>query len=145
LTADQPWDYFFGRGSPLEKLCTAGGKVLLLGADHDTVTLLHYAEHVGDFPAKRVARYQIPMLQDGRRVWRWCEEYDTSDRGAHARWPARFFAAIVDDFIARYEGSAACARGTVGDAGSVLMDAAALVDHAIGMMVARANGGSPAV
>ena len=144
LTADQPWDYFFGRGSPLEKLCAAGGKVLLLGADHDTVTLLHYAEHVGDFPDKRVARYQVPMLEYGKRVWRWCEEYDTSDRGAHARWPERFFATIVDDFIASCDGSPTCARGTVGDANSVLMDAAALVDHAIEMMVARARGAPPA-
>lgn len=145
LTADQPWTYFFGRGSPLEKLCAARGKVLLLGADHDTVTLLHYAEHVADFPDKRVARFQVPVLQDGKRVWRSCEEYDTSERGGHAAWPERFFAIIVDDFIAGHAGSALCAQGNVGDAECFLLDAAGLVDHAIPMMIARANGMSPAV
>jgi len=145
LTADQPWDFFFGQGSPLEKLCEAGGSVLLLGADHDTVTLLHYAEHTAEIPDRRVVRFEVPMLRHGVRVWRPCREFDTGDRGAHAAWPARFFATIVDDFIARHEGSAWCARGRVGDAESVVLDAAKLVDHARAMMVKCANGAAPAV
>ena len=39
-------------------------------ADHDTVTFLHYAEHVADLPGKRVSRYQVPVLENGARVWR---------------------------------------------------------------------------
>ena len=140
ITAGQPLDYSFGRGSPLEKLCTAAGRVLLLGSDHDTVTLLHYAEHVADFPDKRVVRYQVPVVRDGKRVWVACEEFDTSDAGVHARWPARYFAQIVDEFIEHRRGTPACSVGKVGDADSVLLDAAGLVDFAIHAMVARATG-----
>jgi aminoglycoside 3-N-acetyltransferase len=139
LTADQPWNYGFGRGSPLDKLCQSSGKVLLVGSDHDEVTLLHYAEHVADFPGKRVARYQVPMLRDGERVWIACEEFDSSGRGVHPNWPGDFFARIVDDFIACHCGSAFCACGTVGSAASVLMDADKLVAHALPIMVRQAG------
>jgi len=140
LVADQPWSYGYGRGSPLEKLCAAGGSVLLLGSDHDQVTLLHHAEHVADFAGKRVTRYRVPVLRDGARVWVDCEEFDTGDRGAHPSWPELFFARIVDDFIARHLGTELCSRGTVGDADSVRMDAAQLVAHAMPIMVRQAGG-----
>jgi aminoglycoside 3-N-acetyltransferase len=140
LTADQPWNYGFGRGSPLEKLCEAGGRVLLLGSDHDEVTLLHHAEHIAEFNGKRIARYRIPVQRDGQRVWMECEEFDTSSRGVHPNWPDRFFARIVDGFIAQYSGTAFCSCGTVGSAGSVLMDASKLVAHAVSIMIATANG-----
>lgn len=140
LTADQPRDYAYGRGSPLEKLCEAGGKVLLLGSDHDEVTLLHYAEHVAEFEGKRVARFQVPVMRDGKRSWVACEEFDTSGDGVHPNWPDRFFALIVDDFIARYAGTEICSQGLVGNSKSVLMDAARLVAHALPIMVAQARG-----
>jgi aminoglycoside 3-N-acetyltransferase len=139
ITSDQPWNYGLGRGSPLDKLCDAGGKVLLLGSDHDEVTLLHYAEHVAEFGGKRIARYQVPVLRDGKRVWTPCEEFDTADRGVHPNWPDRFFATIVDDFIERYNGTEHCATGKVGYSDTVLLDAAALVSHAIPIMIARAS------
>ena len=43
LCADHPMNYGYGKGSPLDKLVEANGKVLLLGSDLDHVTLLHYA------------------------------------------------------------------------------------------------------
>jgi aminoglycoside 3-N-acetyltransferase len=139
LMADQPWNYGFGRASPLEKLCQGGGKVLLLGSDRDEVTLLHHAEHVAEFAGKRVARYQVPVVRDGRRTWIACEEFDTSGRGVHPGWPGRFFAAIVDDFIACHRGTEFCTCGTVGSAPSVAMDAARLVAHAVAMMIRQAG------
>ncbi|HVT59543.1 MAG TPA: AAC(3) family N-acetyltransferase [Thermoanaerobaculia bacterium] len=140
LTANQPWNYGFGPGSPLEKLCKAGGSVLLLGSDHDQVTVLHYAEHVADFAEKRIARYQVPVLREGERVWVECEEFDTGGSGVHPHWPDRFFALIVDDFIARRQGTASCSRGMVGGAASVRMDAARLVEHALPIMEEQARG-----
>jgi aminoglycoside 3-N-acetyltransferase len=140
LVADQPWDWAFGRGSPFDKLVHERGKVLLLGSDHDEVTLMHYVEHVADFPGKRVTRYQVPMLVDGRRAWVACLEYNSGAVGVHPSWPDRFFALIVDDFIARHGGTAACATGKVGEADSVLMDAAALVAHATPIMQRQAAG-----
>ena len=95
----QPWNYAFGRGSALERFVARDGRILLLGSDHDTVTFLHYAEHIADIPGRRVARYQVPVNENGQRVWRDMEEFDTADAGAHPHWPARFFARIVDTYL----------------------------------------------
>ena len=130
LFAEQPWSYAFGAGSAFERLVERQGKILLLGSDHDHVTFLHYAEHVGDFPGKRVARYQVPVLEEGARVWRWMEEVDTSDGGAHAHWPPRFFARIFDSYLRRT--GSRCRL--VGDARSHLVSASALLDHALPIM-----------
>jgi aminoglycoside 3-N-acetyltransferase len=130
LFAEQPWDYAFGAGSALERFVALDGKILLLGSDHDTVTFLHYAEHIGDFRGKRVARYLVPLLERGDRVWRAMEEIDTSDGGAHAHWPERFFAKIVDGHLRDTENRG----GRVGDAHCHLIDARALLDDALRIM-----------
>lgn len=137
LFSEQPWDYAYGAGSALERFAWLGGRILLLGSDHDQVTFLHYAEHVADFPDKRVVRYRVPVLVDGARVLRPCEEYDTSE-GAHAHWPDRFFARIVDAYLARTGN----AGGRVGNAESFLIDARGLLAFAIEVMeaVARDRG-----
>ena len=135
LLAPQPWDFAYGAGSALERLLALDGKILMLGADHDTATFLHYTEHVGDFPGKRVIRYQVPVLERGERVWRWTAEVDTSDGGAHAHWPERFFAKIVDGHL-RATGNGG---GRIGDAPSWLMSARALHDHALRVMTRTAR------
>lgn len=140
LVADQPLDYDVGRGSPFEKLCEAGGDVLLLGSSYDEVTLLHYAEHVADIPDRRVVRFQVPVRVNGERVWRACEQYDTSGAGVHPSWPPDFFARIVGAFVRRHSGTAACTTGRVGNADSVRCSAQALAQHAIAIMEARAAG-----
>lgn len=83
LISRQPWVYALGEGSALGRFLELDGRILLLGADHDTVTFLHYAEHVVEIPDKRIARYQVPVLEAGRRTWRAQEEVDSSE-GAHA-------------------------------------------------------------
>src|SRR5688572_29900125 len=100
LFSSQPWDYAFGHDSALDRFGALDGKILLLGCDHDTVTFLHYVEHVAEIPDKRVARFKVPIVENGTRVWRDMEEVDTSDAGAHANWPERFFARLVDSFLA---------------------------------------------
>ena len=137
LLAPQPWDFAFGAGSALERFVALDGKILMLGSDHDTVTFLHYTEHVGDFPGKRVIRYQVPVLERGERVWRWTSEVDTSDGGAHPSWPDRFFALIVDAHL-RATGNRG---GRVGDAPSWLMNAGALHVDALRIMSDVASGG----
>jgi len=129
-----PWNYPFGRGSTLERFVDLHGRILLLGCDHDTVTFLHYAEHIVDIPGKRVAKYRVPVLEDGVRVWREMEEFDTSDAGAHPAWPERFFAQITDGYL-RETGNAG---GRVGDAAAVLLDARGLLDHALRVMTSVA-------
>jgi len=134
LISEQPWDLAFGHGSALERFVELDGRILLLGSDHDAVTFLHYAEHVADFPDKIVKRFKVPVLEQGQRVWRDMTEVDTGDR-AHAHWPDRFFARIVDTYLASSGNSA----GKVGDADTVLLDARGLLAFALPVMEAIAD------
>lgn len=69
----------YGPGSPLERFVQLGGKVLLLGAPLDAVTVLHHAETLADIPHKRRVRYEQPVLDEqGRKAWRPAEEFDTN-------------------------------------------------------------------
>jgi len=135
LMSIQPWNYALGADSALERFLKLDGKIVLLASDHDAVTFLHYGEHVADFPNKRVARYEVPVMEDGRRIWRSMEEIDTSGDGAHANWPDRFFARIVDSLLAETgnEGE------RVGDAMTYVLNARELFDFALPLMKAAAR------
>jgi aminoglycoside 3-N-acetyltransferase len=134
LVSSQPWNYAFGRDSALDRFVELDGTILLLGCDHDTVTFLHYAEHIVDIPDKRVARYKVPVIEDGDRVWRDMEEFDTSDAGAHPNWPDRFFARLVDTYLAQTDNRG----GHVGDAPCFILDARGLLAFALPVMEAVA-------
>ena len=134
LLASQPWDYAFGADSALERFLLLDGKIVLLGSDHDAVTFLHYVEHIVDIPGKRVARYQVPVMENGCRVWRAMEEFDTSGDGAHANWPDRFFAKIVDSLLLKTENNGAL----VGNAVTHILSARELLDFALPVMEAVA-------
>jgi aminoglycoside 3-N-acetyltransferase len=133
LISEQPWDFALGAGSALERLVTLDGKILMLGSDHDTVTFLHYAEHVVDIPDKRIARFQVPVEENGRRVWREMAEVDSSG-GAHPHWPDRFFAKLADGYLV----ATGNAGGRVGNAMSYLFSARGLLDYALPRMRAIA-------
>ena len=134
LISTQPWNYAFGHDSALERFVRLDGKILLIGCDHDTVTFLHYVEHIARIPGKRVARFKVPVDENGRRVWRDMEEFDTSDEGAHANWPHRFFATIVDAYLTRTNNTGA----RVGDAPCFLLDSPGLLEFALDVMTAVA-------
>ena len=133
LLTPQPWDFAFGRGSLLERFIELDGKILLLGSDHDAVTFLHYAEHIVDIPDKRVARFKVPILENGIRVWREMVEFDSS-QGVHASWPDRFFADLVDAHL----GATNNAGGRVGNAASHVLRARELLEYALPAMKERA-------
>ena len=126
LLSPQPWDFAFGAGSALERFVSLDGKILMLGSDHDTVTFLHYVEHIADLPAKRIARFKVPVTEHGVRVWRDMAEFDTSGAGVHANWPDRFFARIVDSHLRASHN----AGGPVGNARSYLLSARELLGYA---------------
>jgi aminoglycoside 3-N-acetyltransferase len=134
LINGQPWSYPFGAGSILERFHDANGKILLLGSDHDNVTFLHYSEHVAEFADKRIARFKVPVLRNGERVWIESEEVDTSSQGAHANWPDRFFARIVWSCVV----ANGIESGRIGDAKSWLIPARELHAHAKRIMEAVA-------
>ena len=126
LTADHALDYGYGEGSPFAKLVEARGKVLMIGAPLDTMTLLHHAEHKADVPGKRVIRYEVPFVVGGRTVWRMCEEFDTS-RPVLDGLREDYFATLVGEFLATGQGT----QGVVGKAESVLVPAAEIVAFAV--------------
>jgi aminoglycoside 3-N-acetyltransferase len=135
LTWRQPWDYALGHGSALEQLLRLDGKIVLLGSDHDAVTFLHYVEHVAEFPGKRIARYEVPVMKDGTRVWLPMEEVDTSGQGAHPNWPNRFFATIIDGFLA----STTNTVGLVGDARTYVLSVRELFEFAAPLLAKIGN------
>ena len=62
------------------------------------------------------------------------EEFDTADAGAHPNWPARFFARVVDTYLAQTNNRG----GQVGEAQCYLIDAAGLLSFALQIMSAVA-------
>lgn len=127
LLSEQPWDFAFGRGSALERFVQLHGKILLIGCDHDTVTFLHYAEHILDVPGLRIACFEVPWLENGERVWKEMKEIDTSGEGAHPNWPERFFAQIVNLHLSATQNRG----GRVGNAHCFLLDAPGLLELAL--------------
>jgi len=125
ITENHPMQYGYGPGSPLAKLCEVKGKVLLLGAPFNTITLLHYAEHMAKVPNKRIVHYKMPVLRDGQRVWVDIEEFDTC-RGIVAD-AEEYFKTIVHEYLSSGKGSS----GKIGAAQSYFFDAAGLAEFSI--------------
>ena len=122
LLEDAPWHDYYGPGSPLDRLCRAGGRVLRLGAAPDTTTVLHFAEYLADVPSKRrVRRHYRCQGADGPET-RVIECLD--DEHGIVDWPGEdYFATILREYLAAGNGS----RGRVGQAASELIDA----DHVV--------------
>lgn len=132
FVADHALDYGYGPDSPFGELVAAEGKVLMLGAPLDTMTLLHHAEHLADIPEKPIRRFEAPILVDGKVVWRKFEEFNTSDPVV-ASLPDDYFALVVEGFLDTGRG----ARGTIGAAPSVLVPAAEIVPFAVAWLESR--------
>lgn len=129
ITADHPQDYGFGEGTPLAKLVEVGGRVLLVGAPWDTMTLVHHADHLARMPGKRVLRYEVPFAVASGTTWRFMEEFDTTEPVLDGM-PEDYIERIVTDMVAE-QGSR---QGLVGNAPSLLVDAAPTIDFAVGWL-----------
>jgi aminoglycoside 3-N-acetyltransferase len=79
IVAEHPLDDAYGAGSPLAKLVEADGQVLALGAPLSTLTLLHHAEATAQVDGKRRVSYRMPLLVDGRTIWREFQDIDTAE------------------------------------------------------------------
>lgn len=132
LTADHPLTYGYGEGSPFAKLVEARGKVIMIGAPLETMTLLHHAEHLARIPDKRFRRHEVPVLRDGQTVWEWIEEFDTS-HSVIAALEDDYFTQVVEDYLASGQGK----RGLVGNAPSVVVDAATMTAFAVDWLERR--------
>ncbi|MEZ5381172.1 MAG: AAC(3) family N-acetyltransferase [Microthrixaceae bacterium] len=132
LVAEPPWDDYYGPGSPLERLVNRRGKVLRLGADPDTVTLLHYAEYLADVPDKRRVRRHRKVLGPSGPQIRTVECLD--DCNGIVDHPGEdYFATILTAYLR----TGRATTGTVGHATAELLDAADLVSFATDWMNAN--------
>ncbi|KQV40000.1 MULTISPECIES: aminoglycoside 3-N-acetyltransferase [unclassified Rhizobium] len=79
LTQPHELGQAFGPGSPLERFLEYSGKVLLLGAPLDSVTVLHYTEAIAYIPNKRRVTYEMPIRnKDGGVRWERAEDFDSN-------------------------------------------------------------------
>ncbi|UAK26512.1 aminoglycoside 3-N-acetyltransferase [Sphingomonas nostoxanthinifaciens] len=132
ITADHPQDYGYGEGSPLAKLIEANGRILMVGAPWDTMTLIHHADHLAILPAKRVLRYEVPFATGAETTWRFTEEFDTTEPVVESL-PANYIEQIVTAYVAGGSGR----KGTIGLAPSLLVEAQSMLAFAIEWLEAR--------
>ncbi|WP_205776024.1 aminoglycoside 3-N-acetyltransferase [Micromonospora tulbaghiae] len=137
LMAEHPWDHPHGSDTPLARLIAHSGRVLLLGAPLDTMTLLHHAEALADVRSKRFVTYEQPILVNGQRVWRQFRDID-SEEGAFdystvVRRGVEPFEAIARDMLSAGIGR----QGRVGAADSYLFEAEPVFNFAINWIEAK--------
>jgi aminoglycoside 3-N-acetyltransferase len=127
LTSDHPFDDRFGLASPLGRLVNMKGKVLLLGAPFDTISLFHLTQHLMG-SATRIQK-SAPAMERGQRRW-----IDYTDIEYPIDWFEKGMKFLIDEGIAR--------TGKVGSSHSVLVDAQAAIDALLPWR--RKNGFVPA-
>lgn len=130
LLRDAPWHDYYGPGSPLQKLCEAGGKILRIGANPDTTTVLHYAEYLADVPNKRRVRRHYRCKSVGGFAIRAVECLNDED-GIVPVDGEDYFARILRDYLALGRGR----RGQVGDAAAELIEAADIANFGAQWMI----------
>jgi len=116
LIANQSYDNRFGPQSPLGRLMDAGGKVILLGAPHDTVSLFHLTQHL--VGANRSVDKSAPITERGARRWQ---------RYKDIEYPIDWFADGVASLIA----TSIATTGQVGAAVAVLFPATQAVNDLV--------------
>ncbi len=132
LLTDPSWHDYYGPGSLLERFVHVGGKVMRLGADPDTVTLLHYAEYLVPIePKRRVRRHHLVRGGSGPEV-RIVESLD--DSAGIVDYPGEDYFAVI---MRAYLDTGRAKMGTVGRARSELLDSRDLVDFAVAWMAAH--------
>jgi aminoglycoside N3'-acetyltransferase len=132
LLADAPWHDYYGPGSPLDRFCQIGGRVLRIGANLDTTTVLHFAEYCADVSNKRRVRRHYrchgPHGPETRAVECLDDEHGIVD------WPGEdYFATILREYLA----TGPAKQGMVGRARSELLQAGDLVQIGTAWMTVR--------
>lgn len=136
LVAKHPMAAAFGPRSPLEQLVKAGGKVLMLGAPPDAVTVLHYAEAIAPIPGKRRVTYEMPVRDGrGRKVWRRAENFDSN--GILDAYAVEGEPDAVERIARDYLALGRHAAGRVGGAACQLIEAADIVQFGVDWLVSR--------
>ncbi|MGI9147441.1 MAG: aminoglycoside N(3)-acetyltransferase [Chloroflexota bacterium] len=135
LLANPPWDDYYGPGSLLERFVRSGGKILRLGADLSTVTLLHYAEYLVPIePKRRVRRHHLVTGRNGPEVMI-VESLDDSD--GIVDYPGEDYFAVL---LRAYLDAERAIIGRVGHAPSELINGPDLVEFAVAWMATHLGG-----
>lgn len=132
ITADHRLDWGFGENTPLSKLVEVGGRVLMVGAPWDTMTLVHHADHLAAIPYKQTIRIEVPFAGADGTEWRFIEEFETGDP-VHEDLPENYIEQIVTAYVASGVGRA----DTIGLAPSLLVDSRPMLAFAIEWLEAR--------
>ncbi len=76
-------DYGLGENSPLARIYERDGRVLLLGAEHESNTSFHLAEVRARYAGKKQVTCGSPVMVDGHRRWKQYADidYDSDDFG----------------------------------------------------------------
>lgn len=113
---------YYGPGSVLERFVAAGGQVLRLGANIDTVTVTHFAEYRANIPNKRRVRRRYVRADTGPQM---VDSLDDTD--GIVDWPyGDYFSRILLDYF----GEDRAYVGPVGNCRAELLDAAPFVSFA---------------
>ena len=126
ITAGHRLDYGFGEDTPLSKLVDVGGRVLMVGAPWDTMTMVHHADHLADIADKRRIRIEVPFASPDGTQWRFMEEFETGDP-VHETLPENYIEQIVTAYVENGGGS----QGAIGAAPSLLVDARPMLAFAV--------------
>ncbi|MCX6613725.1 MAG: AAC(3) family N-acetyltransferase [Acidobacteria bacterium] len=125
LTEHHPFQYGYGPGTPFEKLVEVYAKILMLGAPLDTITLLHYAEHLADIPEKQIVQYRHLMPTETGPQWIDFEEFDTSEP-VNSQLPENVFEQIAESFLKSGQGT----KTSFGQTSAFLLESNELIPFA---------------
>jgi aminoglycoside 3-N-acetyltransferase len=129
LLHDAPWHDYYGPGSPLDRFTQAGGRVVRLGADLNTVTLLHWAEYLAPLPDKRRLRRWAAVTSPEGVAIRHVDALD--DATGIVDWDGEdYFTLLMSDYLA----TGRAQRGRVGNATSEVLEGGELVGFAVEWM-----------
>ena len=129
LLENAPWHDYYGPDSALDRLCRMNGRVLRLGADVETTTLLHFAEYLVALPEKRRVRRHRRVVRQG--VPSIVSVNCLDDEHGIVDYPhGDYFGMLLGDYLA--EGRARV--GKVGGASSELLEANELLEFAVRWM-----------
>lgn len=121
LTENHPLTPMLGIDSPLGRMHTMGGKVLMLGAPLQTMSALHVSEALSG--VVKMESNGAPIIREGKRTWVDYEDYAYDDDD---------FETIAQTLV--YEGILTkhtfhCANVYVGDIAAVITRGSALVER----------------
>ncbi|MDD9936014.1 MAG: AAC(3) family N-acetyltransferase [Myxococcales bacterium] len=126
LVDHPPLHDYLGPGSTLERFTDAGGQVLRIGADRNTVTLTHWAEYLAELPDKRRVRNHY-----GRRDGTEQHIEGLDDCDGIVDWPqGDYFGVLLADFVQQGHASV----GAIDGCALELLDAATYVRFAVAWM-----------